>query len=62
MLRQADISAPYVFAPESFGSLIVIAFAKKLSRTYPKQESCSLPARQITKSRRMNRNWQRARS
>jgi pimeloyl-ACP methyl ester carboxylesterase len=33
MLRHADISAPYVFAPESFGSLVVIAFAKK----YPEQ-------------------------
>ena len=29
MLRQADIPAPYVFAPESFGSLVVIAFANK---------------------------------
>jgi pimeloyl-ACP methyl ester carboxylesterase len=29
MLRQADIPAPYVFAPESFGSLVVIAYAKK---------------------------------
>jgi pimeloyl-ACP methyl ester carboxylesterase len=28
MLRQADIPAPYVFVPESFGSLVVIAFAK----------------------------------
>jgi pimeloyl-ACP methyl ester carboxylesterase len=29
MLRQAHIPPPYVFAPESFGSLIVIAYAKK---------------------------------
>ena len=29
LLRQADIPAPYVFAPESFGSLVVVAFAKK---------------------------------
>ena len=28
MLRRADIPAPYVFVPESFGSLVVIAFAK----------------------------------
>jgi pimeloyl-ACP methyl ester carboxylesterase len=29
MLRQADVPAPYVFAPESFGSLVVIGFAEK---------------------------------
>jgi pimeloyl-ACP methyl ester carboxylesterase len=29
MLRQADIPPPYVFAPESFGSLVVLAFANK---------------------------------
>jgi pimeloyl-ACP methyl ester carboxylesterase len=29
MLRQAHIPAPYVFAPESFGSLVVIAYAKR---------------------------------
>ena len=28
LLRRADIPAPYVFVPESFGSLVVIAFAK----------------------------------
>ena len=28
MLHRADIPAPYVFVPESFGSLVVIAFAK----------------------------------